>query len=189
MHKQEINAKVSALKRDIIVPCTRLFEGAVPRINYSKGYSNKSITSNHSTEYAYSTIMYKLFELIILDVIAGNIVYLDSKRKAKLYVDSKPATTEIIMGKNAEKAGISLIDFRASRYTIPVMIFDTGYKSSTLMQCFLPKYLYSALVDNINSGKKYPKGTKVFWANKKAQYGDRYKHVSKRVEPVLSRGI
>ena len=73
MHKQEITAKVSALKRDIVVPCTRLFEGSVSRINYSKGYSNKSITSNHSTEYAYSTIMYKLFELIILDVIAGNI--------------------------------------------------------------------------------------------------------------------
>jgi hypothetical protein len=128
--------------------------------------------------------MYKLLELILLDVIDGNIVYLDPKRSSKLYVDTAPARAEIIMGKNAENAKIPLIDFRASGYKVPVVVFDTGYASSSLMQCFVPKYLYAALIDNVNIGKKYPKGNKVFWENK-VTHGDRYKNIHERAKPIL----
>ena len=173
MPRQKTVADIRALKQEFIISCVRLFENTVPDIKHKKGFTNKDITSNKSNHYAYSVILYKLLELVLLDVIDGNIVYLDAKKAAKLYVDTAPARPEIILGKNAEKAKIPLIDFRASGYKVPIVIFDTGYKSSSLMQCYIPKYLYSALIDNVNRGKKYPKGNKVFWENK-TEHGKRY---------------
>jgi hypothetical protein len=182
---KDIDIKIRNLKKNIVTPLTVLLEGSVKKIDHKQGFTNKDITSNHSTEYAYSTIMYKLMELVILDVIEGNIVYLDSKRKAKVYVDYEPAKTEMIMGKNADNAIIPLIDFRASKYRVPIIVFDTGYKDSSLMKCFLPKYLYGALVEKVNTGKQYPKGTKIYWANK-VRNGDRYKGIQKRASRIFS---
>jgi hypothetical protein len=42
-------------------------------------------------------------ELIIMDVIAGHVVYFDRNVKSMFYVDYKPASQEIISGKGIKR--------------------------------------------------------------------------------------
>jgi hypothetical protein len=48
------------------------------------------------TSRVYSTVLFRLLELIIMDVIAGHVVYFDRNVKSMFYVDYKPASQEII---------------------------------------------------------------------------------------------
>jgi hypothetical protein len=40
----------------------------------------------------YSTVLFRLLELMIMDVIAGHVVYFDRNVKSMFYVDYKPAS-------------------------------------------------------------------------------------------------
>jgi hypothetical protein len=51
----------------------------------------------------YSTVLFRLLELIIMDVIAGHVVYFDRNVKSMFYVDYKPASQEIISGKGIKR--------------------------------------------------------------------------------------
>jgi hypothetical protein len=50
----------------------------------------------------YSTVLFRLLELIIMDVIAGHVVYFDRNVKSMFYV-YKPASQEIISGKGIKR--------------------------------------------------------------------------------------
>jgi hypothetical protein len=56
---------------------------------------------------------------------------------------------------------IPLVDFKVTNYRMPIF-FDPGYKASTVCECFIPPYLYSMLIDEVNKGKKYPKVIRYF---------------------------
>ena len=61
---------------------------------------------------------------------------------------------------------IPKVDFRVSGYRMPMVAFDPGYPNSTPCEVFVPSYLYSMLIDKVNSGMKYTKSIKDFWFNK-----------------------
>jgi hypothetical protein len=79
------------------------------------------------------------------------------------YVDYKPASQEIISGKGIkENMKIPLVDFKVTQLQNANNTFDPGYKASTVCECFIPPYLYSMLIDEVNKGKKYPKVIRYF---------------------------
>lgn len=152
----------------VIVSVADLLQNKLDKINYKPGRNAKTISSDGGTSRVYSTVLFKLLELIIIDVIAGNVVYFDRKVKSMFYVDFKPASQELIQGKGIkEDMKIPLVDFKVTNYRMPIIVFDPGYKAATPCECFIPPYLYSMLIDEVNKGKRYPKSNKVFWRNKK----------------------
>jgi len=152
----------------VIVSVADLLQDRLDAIKYKPGHKASSITSDSGTSRVYSTILFRLLELMIMDVIEGHVVYFDKKVKSMFFVDYKPASQEIIKGKGIkENMKIPLVDFRVTNYRMPIIAFDPGYKSSTLCECYVPPYLYSMLIEKVNQGKKYPKSTKDFWCNKK----------------------
>lgn len=152
----------------VIVSVADLLQDRLEGIKYKPGHTSRTITSDGGTSRVYSTILFRLLELMIMDVIAGHVVYFDRSVKSMFYVDYKPASQAIIMGKGIkENMKIPLVDFRATNYRMPIIAFDPGYKGSTPCECFVPPYLYSMLIEEVNKGRKYPKSTKDFWINKK----------------------
>jgi len=153
---------------NIVVPMADLLAGELKKIKYKKGFSNKDIVSDGGTTRAYSAVLFRLMELIVMDVIAGHIVYFNKRVGSRFYVDYQPAGPELIRGKGIkENMDFPLVDLRVTRYRMPIIAFDPGYKNSSPCICIVPKYLYAMLIDAVNKGKKYPKGTKDFWYNKK----------------------
>lgn len=151
----------------VIVSVVDLLHDKLKPIKYKPGFTAKSINSDHGNSRAYSTILFKLMELMIMDVIAGNIVYFDRKVKSMFYVDFYPAPEAMIRGEGRhENNKIDLIDFSVTRYRVPFIAFDPGYKNSTVCFCHIPPYLYNALIQEVNNGRTYPKSTKVYFANK-----------------------
>jgi hypothetical protein len=51
----------------------------------------------------YSTVLFRLLELIIMDVIAGHVVYFDRNIIYVFIIDYKPASQEIISGKGIKE--------------------------------------------------------------------------------------
>jgi hypothetical protein len=138
----------------VIVSVADLLQDRLENITYKPGHGSRTITSDGGTSRVYSTVLFRLLELI-MDVIAGHVVYFDRNVKSMFYVDYKPAT-EIISGIK-ENMKIPLVDFKVTNYRMPIILFDPGYKASTVCECFIPPYLYSMLIDEVNKGKKYPK--------------------------------
>jgi hypothetical protein len=151
----------------IIVPIVDLLNNKVDRIKYKPGFNALSISSDGGNSKAYSVILFKLLELMIMDVIAGDIVYFNKKIKSMFYVDYEAAPDFVIQGKNIKKdLKTPLIDMRMTNYRFPFIAFDPGYKNSSPCKCIIPNYLYVMLIEEINKGRKYPKSTKNFWKNK-----------------------
>ena len=152
----------------VVVTVVDLLKDRVDKIKYKKGFSNKDMTSDHGTTTVYAKVLFKLLELMILDVIEGHIVYFNKRVRSRFYVDYTPAGKNLIMGKGIkEEMKIPLVDFRVTKYRMPLIAFDPGYKNSSPCQAFIPSYLYSLLIEKVNSGKKYSKSTKDFWFNKR----------------------
>lgn len=152
----------------VVVTVVDLLKDRVDKIKYKKGFSNRDITADHGTTTVYAKVLFKLLELMILDVIEGHIVYFNKRVKARFYVDYTPAGKNLIMGKGIKKdMKIPLVDFKVTRYRMPLIAFDPGYRRATPCQVYVPSYLYSLLVEKINAGKKYTKSTKDFWFNRK----------------------
>jgi hypothetical protein len=77
----------------------------------------------------YSTVLFRLLELIIMDVIAGHVVYFDRNVKSMFYVDYKPASQEIISGKGIkENMKIPLVDFKVTNYRMPIILLTRDIK-------------------------------------------------------------
>ena len=150
----------------VIIAMADLLHGKLERVKYKKGFKASDITSDHGTSRVYSTILFRLMELIVMDVIEGHVVYFDKKIKSRFYVDFKPVSETLIQGKGL-KEDSAIVDLRVTQYRMPIIAFDPGYKNSTPCHCFIPNYLYRMLVEKVNSGKKYSKSTKDFWFNKK----------------------
>jgi hypothetical protein len=83
----------------VIVSVADLLQDRLENITYKPGHGSRTITSDGGTSRVYSTVLFRLLELIIMDVIAGHVVYFDRNVKSMFYVDYKPASQEIISGK------------------------------------------------------------------------------------------
>ena len=152
----------------INITAESILRNRVKKIKYKGDFTNSAISSSRRTSYVHATILFKLFELIMLDVIEGVMVFLNKKQGAKFYVDSVQPSKEYITGKGLDKRDtrMPVIDLRATGYRIPMVVFDPGYKRARLCEVRIPYYLYALLIDQVNSGKKYIKGTdKQLWAN------------------------
>jgi hypothetical protein len=151
----------------VVVTVVDLLQDRLDRINYKKGYSAKDVHSDGGTSRSYSVVLFKLMELMIMDVIEGKVVYFDRKAKSMFYVDFRPASADMIAGKGLkDDMKIPLIDFQMTNYRVPFIAFDPGSEASTPCQCYIPPYLYSMLIDEVNKGRKYPKSTKDFSFNR-----------------------
>jgi hypothetical protein len=163
-----MNLKRFTTSPNVIVPMADLLDKELKKIKFKEGFTTKDITSDGGTSRVYSAVLFRLMELIVMDVIAGDIVYFNKRVGSRFYVDFKPAGTEIINGEGVtEDMGFPLVDLRVTRYRMPIIVFDPGYKTSSPCTCIVPKYLYAMLIEEVNKGRKYPKGTKEFWYNKK----------------------
>lgn len=152
----------------IIVTVKDLLQGRLKKIKYKKGFSNKDVVTDHGTTSVYAAVLFKLLELMIMDVIDGHIVYFNRRLKARFYVDWQPVSASMIAGKGiTENMKTPLVDFKVSGYKMPLLTFDPGYKNSTPCQLFVPSYLYAMLIEKVNEGFKYTKGIKEYWFNKK----------------------
>lgn len=153
----------------VIVCVADLLQGRLEKIKHKPGYTNKDITSDGGTTRAYSKILFRMIELMILDVIAGDVVYFDRRRKSRLYVDYKPATERMILGEGLDKTNRVIdeeIDFTITRYRVPIIAFDPGYAQANPCEVRIPPYLYNKLIKAVNSGKRYSKSPKDFYYNK-----------------------
>lgn len=151
----------------VIVPIADILQGRVDKIKFKPGFNAKSVVSDGGTTRVYSAVLFRLMELMIMDVIAGDIVYLDKKRKAMFYVDYMPVAASMIEGTSIkENMKIPLVNLRLTNYKMPIIAFDPGYKYSTPCICRIPLYLYVMLIEEVNKGRKYPKSVKDFRANK-----------------------
>ena len=147
----------------VTVPVKELLQNRVRKIKYKKGFSNADIVSDHGTTSVHARIIFTLFELMILDVISGDIVYIDKKRKNRFYVEMKTVSKEFIEGKGiTDKMKIPMLDLRASKYKAPFIAYDTGYRITAPCDVFIPSYLFSYLIDEVNKGRRYSKANKRF---------------------------
>ena len=150
----------------VVVPFTELIKGHMGTPKYKKGFSNKDIAVDHGNDIVYNRILFRLFELMIMDVIDGDIVYFDKKLGSKMYVDMQPASASMIQGKGLNKRRIEKIDFSVTRFKVPFVAFDPGGERS-MCKVKIPMYLYNELIKKVNAGQVYPKGVKKFWFDKK----------------------
>jgi hypothetical protein len=125
----------------VIVSVADLLQDRLENITYKPGHGSRTITSDGGTSRVYSTVLFRLLELIIMDVIAGHVVYFDRNVKSMFYVDYKPASQEIISGKGIKEMKIPLVDFKVTNYRMPIILL-TGYKASTVCECFIPHLYY-----------------------------------------------
>ena len=102
----------------------------------------------------------------MLDVIAGDIVYFNRKKKGHFFVYDWAPTKSFIQGKGLDKEmQIPKLDLTANGFKIPVVAYDPG-RDLKLCKVFMPSYLYGVLIESVNAGKKYPKSFKKFWFDK-----------------------
>jgi hypothetical protein len=107
----------------VIVSVADLLQDRLENITYKPGHGSRTITSDGGTSRVYSTVLFRLLELIIMDVIAGHVVYFDRNVKSMFYVDYKPASQEIISGKGIkENMKIPLVDFKVTNYRMPILL-------------------------------------------------------------------
>lgn len=152
-------------KGKVVVTFTELIKGHMGAPKHKKGFSNKDIAVDHGNDIVYNRMLFRLFELMIMDVIDGDIVYFNKKLGSKMYVDMQPASAAMIKGKGLNKRRVEKIDFAVTRYKIPFVAFDPGGKRS-MCKVIIPMYLYNELIKKVNGGQKYPKGLKKFWFDK-----------------------
>lgn len=160
---------ISKKKEDprVIVPLTSLVKDGIKQIKYRKGFTNTDVCKSHKTERIYAKVMFRLLELMIMDVLDGNIVYFSKRTGARFYVDYRDVTIKNVL--NAGKFGrpdIEKVDFGVTNMRTPFVAFDPGYKGSGPCLVTVPKYLYNDLIHRVNGGKKYAKASKDFWFNK-----------------------
>jgi hypothetical protein len=103
-------------------------------ITYKPGHGSRTITSGWRYFQGVQHCVVSITELIIMDVIAGHVVYFDRNVKSMFYVDYKPASQEIISGKGIkENMKIPLVDFKVTNYRMPIILLP-GYKASTVCE-------------------------------------------------------
>jgi len=136
------------------------------KIEFKKGHTLAELIPNKYKSAVYNWVMYYILELMLMDVANGDIVFLDKKRKSRLYVVFKDATPNMLAGKgyDEKKSKIPKIDFKVTGYKVPFFAFDPGYEDAHPALLHVPAYLYSILIEQANTGIKYPKpALKKFW--------------------------
>ncbi|MCK5787965.1 MAG: hypothetical protein KAH32_03130 [Chlamydiia bacterium] len=172
--RRRINPIKGPLKQshEINLTVRKILQGRVLNVEYKDGFNCGDVNSLNNNSAVYSDVLFKLFELMALDVIAGDVVKFEEKSSAMLFIDTETAKSEIISGKGLhEDMKFPLIDFKKTQYMVPFMAIDSGHKDSTLAKFVLPKYLYGMLITEFNNGKRYIKSSKEFAFN---EY--RFKH-------------
>lgn len=161
-----LNTKYKTDRR-IEAPVSDLFKGRIPKIKFKEGFKNSDICREGRYELTYNKVFFTMLELMALDVIEGHkVIFNESSRgDAFFYVDYRDASPEIIRGKGEKGRRIRKIDFKKTRYRVPMIVFDVGLASMPPARVKIPRYLYSMLIDKANQGKAYFKGTKVLWFN------------------------
>ncbi|MCK5788093.1 MAG: hypothetical protein KAH32_03795 [Chlamydiia bacterium] len=140
------------------------------KIKFNVGWRVHDISRD--TKAIYIRVLFRLLELITLDVANGTVVIVDKKRGSKFYVASRSASKSMIEGKGWEKAqkksdSIPKLDLMKLGYKVPFFAFDPGGKLRPVM-VMVPKYIYAVLVENANKGMKFAKSSKSFiWEVKK----------------------
>jgi hypothetical protein len=83
---------------------------------------------------------------------------------------------------------IPLVDFKVTNYRMPILL--TRDKASTVCECFIPPYLYSMLIDEVNKGKKYQKVIRYFGKTKTMteKYADQYVDELEIYFPEIEKG-
>ena len=132
----------------------------LPKIRYTKGHRINDISKNRVNVEVFIKILFRLLELMLMDVAEGKTVYFDRKRKSRFFVAMIPAGSDAIMGKGLKEDSLK-VDLKTSKYTLPQYAFDPGGRANPA-KVFVPEYLWEMLVDNVNMGKKYsrPAGKK-----------------------------
>lgn len=158
-HDKENNTEINLIKS---------MSGIIDKfdlIKTKKGYTIADLAPNYRKSDVYTRVLFQLLELMLIDVAAGNIVYLDKKRKARLYVVFKPASKNMLLGRGLKKdSKIPKINFKATKYRVPMFAFDPGYENSTPAFVRVPTHIYAILIDEANTGRRYPKPVgKKFW--------------------------
>lgn len=160
--------KLSKEREDarVTIPAPDFFKGK-KRIKYKKGFKNADIDSRHKTTGVYTKVFFRLLELMVMDVIEGDVVYLNKRTKARLYVDYREVLFKnILSAAKLARPHIPKVDFSLTKMRTPFIAFDTGYVNSSPCFVRIPEYLYIDLIHKINGGKRYSKGMKDFWFNR-----------------------
>ena len=143
-----------------ITGLTELMAGKHFKIKFKDGIKLKDLVPHRHLITMYLKVLYRLLELMLLDVAEGHTVYLDKKRKSRFFVVMEPASQEFILGKGwDESSDLTKIDLKATGYSVPKFAFDPGYKNSTPTLVSAPRAIWSVLIENANKGKKYGRPT------------------------------
>jgi hypothetical protein len=135
------------------------------KIGFKVGHTLEQLIKNKDKSAIYNRIIFYTIELMLLDVAAGDIVYLDKKKNSRFYVVFRAASPGMIKGNGySKKSKIPKLDFEKSNYKVPFFAFDPGYPDAHPAIMYAPNYIYSVLIENVNAGVKYPKpASKKFW--------------------------
>lgn len=150
----------------VVIPAPDFLRDKVKKIKYKKGFNNADIDSHHKTSGVYVKILFRLLELMVMDVIAGHTVYFSKRTKARIYVDYRDVLMKNIMSaEELAKPHIPRVDFSVTRMRTPFIAFDTGHSKSSPCLLRIPEYLYIDLINQVNKGMKYAKSMKEFFFN------------------------
>lgn len=161
--------KITEKREDerVIIPAPDFLKDKVKKIKYKKGFNNSDIDSHHKTSGVYAKILFRLLELMVMDVIAGHTVYFNKRTKARIYVDYREVLFKNILSAEAlAKPHIPRVDFSKTKMRTPFIAFDTGYKNSSPCLVKVPEYLYIDLINQVNEGKRFSKSMKDFFFNR-----------------------
>jgi len=164
---------------DIVVKAVELFSKAkVKTIKFNDGMSaEKFLKRKEGAPVVTNKIIGSLMELMILDVINGDIVYFNKKLNSSFSVNSRPILSNFFKGKSHKGVvtPVPKLDVAAAGFKYPIIVFDPGREGDRLMLTVVPRFLYALLTDNINNGKRYIKSSKEYilnTLNRKAEWND-----------------
>ena len=112
-------------------------------------------------------ILSTLLELMVLDVIEGDYVYINRHMNASLSVNHRPILDSFFNADSHPNVVVEIpkLDVIKAEFKYPIIVFDPGRPKDRLMLTVVPRYLFALLIDNVNNGKKYTKNKKEYVLN------------------------
>jgi len=154
---------------EIIVPATRILQlGGLKTIKFNKGMSaEKFLGVKEGAPRVAKKILGSLIELMMLDVIEGDYVYLNKQMNASISVNNKPILDSFFSAESHPntQTEIPKLDVIKAEFKYPIIVFDPGREKDRLMLTVIPRFLFALLIDNVNSGKIYTKNKKEYILN------------------------
>lgn len=153
-------------KNGYTVGSNELFARRVRVPKMKKGFKITDLKAFEKTkpdlERLYSKFFYDLLERMLFDFINGYDVVYDKKRNLRFHLwEQSPSVNTIKKLMTYGMYGVPSFDIRKTKYKIPTVMMDLGFKDKIGAVLILPRFFYSVFLDNRYEGITHTKSSEL----------------------------